>query len=267
MADMAQPILVTGGTGTLGRQVVARLKDAGLAVRVLSRRASAGTDGVQPAVGDLATGEGIEAAVDGVDTVVHCAGTQKGDGEKARQLVRAAAQASVGHIVFISVVGADAIPVTSAVDRAAFAYFASKRDAERVIEDSGIPWTTLRATQFFDLTLVTLRAMAKLPIVPVPTGFRFQPVDSAEVAERLVELAQASPAGLVPDLAGPTVYSMRELVRSYLSAAGQRRLLLPVHVPGRAARAIRGGANLAPERAVGRGTWEEFLRHHVTSPA
>ncbi|WP_052207000.1 SDR family oxidoreductase [Sinomonas humi] len=260
---MGQPVLVTGGTGTLGRQVVARLREAGQSVRVLTRRAPASDDGDTYVSGDLTTGAGIEAAVDGVRTVVHCAGTQKGDGEKARLLVRAASAAGVTHLVFISVVGADAIPVASAVDRAAFAYFASQRDAERVVEASGIPWTTLRATQFYDLTLLTVRAMAKLPVIPVPRGFRFQPVDSGEVADRLVELALGSPAGLVLDLAGPTVYPMQSLIRSYLEATRQRRVLLPIPVPGRAARAIRAGANLAPNRAVGHRTWEDFLASTV----
>ncbi|MEA5455491.1 NAD(P)H-binding protein [Sinomonas sp. JGH33] len=256
---MTATILVTGGTGTLGRQVVTRLRDAGRSVRVLSRHGGAADHGVEYVAGDLATGEGIETAVAGIGTIVHCAGTQKGDGDKARHLVDAAQRAGVGHIVFISVVGADTIPVVSGIDRAAFAYFASKRDAEQVIETSGIPWTTLRATQFHELTLMTAKAMAKLPVIPAPSGFRFQPVDSGEVADRLVELALGAPQGLVPDLAGPTVYPMGDLIRSYLAAAGLRRALLPVPMAGRAARAIRGGANLAPDRAVGRRTWEEFL--------
>jgi uncharacterized protein YbjT (DUF2867 family) len=96
--------------------------------------------------------------------------------------------------------------------------------------------------------------MTKLPVVPVPAGIRFQPVDGAEVAARLVELALEPPAGLVPDLAGPRTYEMRDLVRSYLWATGKHRLLVPVRLPGKAARAVRDGANLAPDRAVGRRT-------------
>jgi uncharacterized protein YbjT (DUF2867 family) len=174
---MASTILVTGGTGVLGRQVVTRLRAAGQPVRVLSRHVRPAHDGVEYLAGDLSSGEGVGPAVEGVATIVHCAGTQKGDGDKARHLVEAAKRAGVGHIVFISVVGADTIPVESGIDRAAFAYFASKRDAERVIESSGIPWSMLRATQFFELTLLTAQAMAKLPVIPVPAGFRFQPVD------------------------------------------------------------------------------------------
>ena len=99
-----------------------------------------------------------------------------------------------------------------------FGYFASKLAAERVVADSGLPWTTLRATQFHDLFLMTVRQMAKLPVIPVPAGFRFQPVDAGEVAARLVELALGPPAGLVPDMAGPRVYEMAELLRGYLRA-------------------------------------------------
>jgi uncharacterized protein YbjT (DUF2867 family) len=260
------PVLVTGGTGTLGRLVVPRLRDAGCDVRVLSRRAhddGEGT-GVEYATGDLATGEGIDAALKGVEVVVHCAGSPKGDEDKARHLVRAAVEAGVRHLVHISVVGTDRIPVESRVDRAMFGYFGSKRLAEQVVTDSGLPWTTLRATQFHDLVLKTVRPMARLPVVPVPSGFRFQPVDAGEVAERLVELALGPPSGLVPDIAGPRIYTMAALVRSYVDARNKHRLLVPLRLPGNAARAFRAGANLSPDRAVGHRPWEDFLSANVT---
>jgi uncharacterized protein YbjT (DUF2867 family) len=250
-------ILVTGGTGTLGRLVVPRLRNAGCNVRVLSRRSGEAGEGIEYVTGDLATGEGIEAAGDGIEVIVHCAGTSKGDETKARNLVRAAS--AVRHVVYISVVGADRVPVVSRLDCAMFGYFQSKLGAERVVAESGIPWTTLRATQFHDLMFTTVRQMAKMPVIPVPSRFRFQPVEADEVAARLVELALGPPAGLVPDIAGPKAYGMDELLRSYLRARGNRRPIVPVRVPGRAARAIRAGANLSPEQAVGHRTWEDFL--------
>ena len=264
---MTTDILVTGGTGTLGRPVVRRLQDAGRKVRVLSRRSREAGEGIEYVTGDLATGQGIEAAVDGAEIIVHCAGSSKGDEDKARNLVRAAARAGTRHLVYISVVGADRVPVVSGADRAMFGYFASKLAAERVVADSGVPWTTLRATQFHDLILMVARQMAKLPVIPVPAGFRFQPVDTGEVAGRLVELALGRPAGLVPDMAGPRVYPVPGLLRGYLRAAGRRRVMVPVPLPGRAARAVRAGANLAPGRAVGRRTWEDFLAERVASGA
>jgi uncharacterized protein YbjT (DUF2867 family) len=262
---MTAPVLVTGGTGTPGRRLVARLRDTGCNVRVLSRRHHEGADGIEFITGDLATGEGIEPAVDGAGTIVHCAGSSKGDEDKARNLVQAASRAGVVHLVYISVVGADRIPIVSRVDRAMFGYFGSKLAAEQVVADSGLPFTTLRAAQFHDLILMVLQQMAKLPVIPVPAGFRFQPIDAGEVAARLAELALGKPAGLVPDLGGPRVYGMGELLRGYLRATGRHRPIVPVRLPGKAARAFRTGANLAPGQAVGQRTWEDFLVARVGS--
>jgi uncharacterized protein YbjT (DUF2867 family) len=161
---MTLPILVTGGTGTLGRALVPRLKEAGIDTRVLTRRGRADEDGVRYVTGDLATGEGVADAVEGVGTIVHLAGGPKGDDDLARNLVQAArSRAATPHLVYISVVGADRIPIASAADRMMFGYFGSKLAAERVVADSGLPWTTLRATQFHDLVLTVAQALAKLP--------------------------------------------------------------------------------------------------------
>ena len=255
---MTSPILVTGGTGTLGRHIVPRLRAAGCQVRVLSRSPHEAADDIEHVTGDLLEDEGIAAAVAGAGIIVHCAGGRKDDDVATRNLVRAAARAGAPHLVYISVVGADRIPVVSAADRAMFGYYGFKLAAERIVAESGLPWTTLRATQFHDLSLTVAEQMAKLPVIPVP-GVRFQPVDTDEVAARLVELALGAPAGLVPDMGGPQVSSMADLLRGYLRARGKRRLVVPVRLPGRAARAVRDGANLAPGRAVGRRTWGEFL--------
>src|SRR5579871_1876448 len=251
-------ILVTGGTGGLGRRVVPRLVEAGRAVRVLSRRPHEPAAGVEYVVGDLESGEGVEAAVEGAAVVLHCAATGKPKQDKAQidHLVRSGQKAGVRHLLNISVVGAERIPVVGAVDRAMFAYFAGQRAVELAVERSGIPWTNLRATQFYDgFILVMVREMAKLPVIPVPAGIRFQPVDGDEVAIRLVELALGPPAGQVADIAGPRTYRSKDLLRSYLRAVGKRRLLFSMPIPGAAARAIRAGANLVPDGTIGRMTW------------
>ncbi|WP_035850847.1 SDR family oxidoreductase [Kitasatospora azatica] len=252
---MTSSILVTGGTGTLGAHVVPLLREAGCEVRVLSRHARPSGDGVEYLTGDLLKGEGIEAAVDGVETVLHLAGGPKGDDEATRNLVRAVSRAGVRHLVYISVIGADKIPL---------GYFRSKLGAEQAVADSGLPWTTLRAAQFHDLMLMAVLKMAKLPVIPAPGGLRLQPVDSREVAARLVELTLGQPAGLVPDLAGPQEYGLADLARGYLQTQGKRRPKLPIRMPGAVGRAYRAGENLSrPGGTVGKRSWEEFLAERV----
>ncbi|MGW3039507.1 SDR family oxidoreductase [Kitasatospora sp. NPDC001159] len=255
-------VLVTGGTGTLGRQVVPLLRAAGRAVRVLSRQERAAGDGVTYVRCDL-LGDPAEAdvrlhgALAGVDTVLHLAGGPKGDDEATRRLVAAARRAGVRHLVYISVIGADKVPL---------GYFRAKLAAEESVTGSGLPYTVLRAAQFHDLAFTVVEKMTKLPVVPVPGGVRWEPVDVREVAARLVELTLDEPAGAVPDLAGPTVYEMGELTRGYLAAQGRRFRQMPVRVPGELGRAYRAGDNLAPAGAEhGRRTWEEFLAERLAA--
>ena len=238
-------ILVTGGTGTLGRLVTERLRAAGHEVRVLSRH-------TQPYAVDLRKGgPGLEAAVAGVDTIVHCATTQTGGDEKAAgNLVAAARRAGVGHLLYISIVGVDRVP---------YPYYRTKFAVEKLIEESGLGWTVLRATQFHDLLVMVFKALAKLPVMLLPGRLSDQPVEVAEVAERLAELAAGPPAGRVEDMGGPEIRTFESLARAYLKATGRRRPVVNVPLWGRAYRAFRSGGHLAPEHAVGKGTFEEYL--------
>ena len=258
------PILVTGGTGILGSLVVPRLRATGREIRVMSRKPRDSEPGVEYVVGDLVSGDGVDAAVVGVGTIVHLAGTAKGDAQKTERLVRAAREAGAPHLVYISVVGAERIPVVG-FGRLPFAYFASKRAAEQVVMNSGLPWTALRATQFHELIEIVCKGLNKLPVAPIPAGFRFQPVDGDAVAARLVELALGDPAGQVPDIGGPRVYRMVDLFRSYLRATNRRKAVVPVWIPGRTARVIRAGANLLDGTAGSGATWEDWLATRVAA--
>ncbi|MFB9464032.1 SDR family oxidoreductase [Streptomyces cinereospinus] len=242
-------ILVTGGTGTLGRHVTERLRADGHDVRVLSRHA-------QPYAVDLREGGGaLDAAVAGADTVVHCASTPRGgDEEAAAHLTAAARRAGVGHLVYISIVGVDLVP---------FGYYTTKHAVERLVEESGLGWTVLRTTQFHDFLVRLFDSLARPPVMPLPAGVRDQPIEVAEVAARLAELAAGGPAGRVADMGGPEVRTVESLARSYLRATGRRRAVVRVPLWGRAYRAFRAGGHLAPEHAVGKGTFEEYLAVHV----
>jgi uncharacterized protein YbjT (DUF2867 family) len=248
----APEILVTGGTGSLGSRMVDRLRDAGVGVQVMTSSGRGGT-----VRGDLLTGEGLEKAVEGVDTIVHCASsplrkTRRVDVEGTKCLLQAASWAGVSHVVFVSIVGVDRNPY--------YPYYRAKLNAEGVVERSGVPWTILRATQFHEFVLKQIRFLERGRLALVPKGFLFQPIETGEVAGRLVELALVEPAGRAPDIGGPEVWTAEDLTRSYLQAAGLQKRVLELPIPGRMAWAWRQGAHLAPDHKYGRTTWEEFLR-------
>lgn len=250
---MSTTILVTGGTGTLGKVVVERLLADGHDVRVLSRRPHTGAarPRLRSYAVDLRNGVGLTDAVAGAEVIVHCASsTSGGDLDAAGRLVDAARKAGVRHLVYISIVGVDRVPL---------GYYRTKREVEQLLEESGMGWTVLRTTQFHDLVLRLVKGAARSPVVPVPMGVRVQPVDVRDVGARLVELAYGEPAGRVADMGGPEVFDFHELIRLTLRAGGRRRILVPLRLPGRIFRALRAGGNLAPDQAVGKIRYTDFL--------
>ncbi len=247
---MANRILVTGGTGTLGRAVTRCLLDAAAQVRVLSRGRR--PPGPAPQViGDVKTGEGLVDAFAEADTIVHCA-----VGGPADPLVEAAVRAGKPHLVYISIVGVDRVPL---------AYYQRKRDDEQLISDSGLPWTVLRATQFHDLIAAMLRLLVIPPVMAVPAGWSFQPIDVRDVGSRLADLAQGEPAGRVSDIGGPQVLPIVKLAQSYLTGVGKRRPVVSVPVPGRVAHAYRCGGHLAPDQTVGTIPFDRYLDEQLAT--
>ncbi|MCX4821704.1 SDR family oxidoreductase [Streptomyces sp. NBC_01142] len=244
-------ILVTGGTGTLGSAVSTRLRERGHEVRVLSRHSP-------PYAVDLRDGTGLDTAVEGVDAIVHCASTPRGgDDTAAALLLDAARRAGVPHLLYISIVGVDRLPL---------GYYGMKHRVERMIEEAGASgpgWTILRTTQFHDLVFRLVAGAARLPVLPLPAGVSIQPIDTGEVAGRLAELATGAPAGRVEDMGGPEIRPLGDLARAYLRARGRRRPVLPVRLAGKAYAGYRSGAHLTPGHVVGKVTFEQFLERRL----
>jgi len=210
----------------------------------------------------LLTGEGLDEVVEGIDAIVHCASsprkTRQIDVEGTERLLEAAGRAGVSHFAFISIVGVDRNPY--------FPYYRIKLEVERVIESSPVPWTILRATQFHEFVLRIVQLLDRIPVMMMPKDFLFQPIDVGEVADRLADLALSEPAGRASDVGGPEVRTAAELARVYFEAVGRRRRVVEVPLPGKTARAFRGGAQLCPDRRYGKIRWEEFLRQTVHPP-
>ena len=248
-------IAVAGGTGVVGRHVVAAATSAGHSVRVLAR-----ATGV-----DLRSPEHLADHLAGVDVVVDASGISTLDEGASvaffesvtSSLLRAEAEACVRHHVALSIVGAAAAPS---------GHYAGKARQERLLQESGAAWTILRTTQFHEFVTQVLQRSPLLGVHLVPS-MRTQPVAAAEVADELVHLAEQEPAGFATDLGGPAEEKLTDLARRYLAATGGHGPVVPVPVPGPMGRAMRSGGLLpGPGALRGRQTFDEWLRAVRSSP-
>lgn len=241
-------IAVAGGTGVVGRHVVDVARERGHEAVVLAR-----STGV-----DLVTGAGLGEALAGAGVVVDVASVQTQSATASREffgaatsrLLTAGERAGVGHHVALSIVG---------VDRAPHGYYAGKVVQEGLVAGGRVPWSLLRATQFHEFAAQVLDRVALGPLHLVPV-MRSQPVAAREVARRLVDLAEAGPAGRTRDLAGPEVLRLVDMVRAYARATGRRGPVLAVPLPGGFGRAVRDGTVLAgPDAERGELTFAQWL--------
>ncbi len=274
-------ILLTGATGTVGQQVIKALAtETSIVVRLMSRRATgpAGSGALQPdsrvslrrlsgygapggraqesasfflpsaswVQADLKSGAGLSEAVRTIDVIIHCAGG-------TRRLLHAARAAKVSHIVYISIVGCDRIPLF---------YYQQKVAEEEAIKTSGIPFSILRATQFHALIDTFLRASSLLPwITLLPTDWRFQSIAEHEVGRHMAELALASPTGAIQEMGGPRVLSLGEMAHRWFELRQMRRVIIPYWIAGKVAAGYRRGDNTCGiELPHGDITWEQWVQ-------
>jgi uncharacterized protein YbjT (DUF2867 family) len=258
-------VLVTGGTGTLGREVVRAVAAAGHRATTMSRKpAPDATMAPRWATANIVTGEGLAAAVADIDVVIHAASDPRGDPaadeEGTRRLAAAARAARLSHLVFVSIVG---------IDRIELPYYARKLAAERALAASGQPFSILRATQFhsfFD-SLFRMAAAAVPLVMPLPAGYHVQSVDLEDVAARLLRAIDEGPRGLLPDFGGPERMTAREAARLWQMARGVRKPLVPFPSMSATSRGFRAGHNTlpadTPPENKGRLSWREWLARAV----
>jgi uncharacterized protein YbjT (DUF2867 family) len=252
--DGVMRVAVTGGTGTLGREVVRELELRGYDVRALSR-----STGV-----DLTSGQGLDAALEGIDVVVDAAngGPRAKPAEAVlvhgtRRLLAAEAAAGVSHHVAISIVG---------VDRARYAYNRLKLEQEALVRHGTVPWTIVRATQFHSYVDGMLSSAARFGVLPA-ARIPLQPVDVREVGVVLADTAEAEASGEITQFAGPEILTLRELARQWRDAVERHPTLVRVPLPGEVGRELRDGALTNPGAWTGRRTFGAYLRERYASAA
>jgi uncharacterized protein YbjT (DUF2867 family) len=243
--------LVTGGTGRLGRRLIEPLQAAGHTVRQMSRRGT-GPGGVR---GDLSTGLDLAQAVAGAELVVHAASDAQGnpwetDVAGTRRLVQAVDRDRLKHLVYISIVGVDRIP---------YGYYRAKYAAEQVLLASGLPVTLLRVTQFHDFVDFLLSTARRGPVLPVPMGWRVQPVDVGEVAAHIAQVVGRPPAGGVVEYGGPEEVAAADLARAWAAAREPSTHVVATPIPGKLSASVRDGGALPTSGERGRRTYGEHL--------
>lgn len=254
-------ILVIGATGLAGREVVKDCLRRGLQARGLSRNpdsSKARHDGVEYFTGDASTGEGLAAAMEGIDVVIDAMDGKFGKARKrlpegARQIAAAAHTAGVQRAVVLSIVN---------VDRVRFAYYESKTAQERAYRESPVPTAVVRATQFHDLVTGFFDAGRRAGVTPVVRGARFQTIATTDAARALVDAALARDPG---DMAvgGPEALPMEVMARIYRQFNRVRGPVVPLPMPGALGEYWRTGLNLVAENPVQGTTYAEWLEQRV----
>jgi uncharacterized protein YbjT (DUF2867 family) len=205
-------IVVVGGSGLIGTKLVNDLRKRGH--EVVAASPSTGVNTV--------TGEGLTEALIGTQVVVDVANAPMWEDKavlaffetSGRNLLAAEAVAGVGHHIALSVVGTDRLLASG--------YFRAKMAQENLIKASKIPYTIVRATQFFEFVGAIAQSASDGQTVRLPPGL-MQPIVSDDVAAALADVAVADPLKRTVDLAGPEKIRMDDLVRQFLVASGDTR--------------------------------------------
>ncbi|BFT72960.1 SDR family oxidoreductase [Paenibacillus sp. P36] len=208
-------IVVIGGSGLIGKKLVNNLRELGH--EVVAASPSLGINSV--------TGEGLAAAISGAQVVVDVTNAPSWEDQavldffktSTRNLLDTEAAAGVQHHVALSVVGTDGLLESG--------YFRAKMAQEEMIKDSKVPYTIVRATQFFEFVESIAQFSTEGETVRMPSAF-IQPIVSDDVAAALVDYALEAPVNGTVDLAGPERMGLNELVRRFLEAKKDARQLI-----------------------------------------
>ncbi|MGV9756664.1 SDR family oxidoreductase [Streptomyces tricolor] len=243
-------IVVIGGTGLIGSQVVALVRANGH--EAVPAAPSTGVDAV--------TGEGLARAVEGADVVVDVSNSPSFDAgpaldfftRSARHLCAAEREAGVRHHVVLSIVGVDQVPD--------YGYYRAKVAQEEAVRGSGVPYSIVRATQFFEFIAPVMNMTTEGAEVRLPST-RLRPMASADVAAAVAEAAQGEPSDGIREIAGPEAYGLDRLGEITLAAKPDGRTVVTDETAGPFAGMPDvltgdGAAHLASTR------YEDWLRQH-----
>ncbi|MGA8372501.1 MAG: SDR family oxidoreductase [Acidimicrobiales bacterium] len=245
-------IVIIGGTGLIGSQVVNNLRERGH--EVVPAAPNTGVNTI--------TGEGLDAALAGARVVIDVANSPSFEDDAAleffqtsgRNLLKAEANAGVGHHVALTIVGADRVPDSG--------YMRAKVAQEELIKRGGRPYTIVRSTQFFEFMRATADSATDGDTVRVPSA-NLQPIAARDVATALTEVALSDPVNGVIEIAGPEKIKFPEVMRTLLAADDDpRKVVGEKHARYFGTELTDTSITAGPDARLGKTGFAEWLVHN-----
>jgi len=255
-------ILVTGGTGTLGKEIVYQLIAKKYRPDILSSRISPDLPaGARILKGDLTEKNSLPEVIANAEIIIHCASnprnSDKVDVEGTRNLLEAVNYKKSPHIIYISIVGAN---------KSTYPYYQNKCKVEEMIQESKLPWSILRVTQFHDFVLyriINSLEAGNESIFKIPKGLKFQSIDVEDIAKYILNLVTHGPIMSIINLGGPQILSIEEMTKIYLNEIGKQDKVEEVLLEDDFYNIFMSGINLCPEDRIGFIRWKEFIRNNL----
>lgn len=242
-------ILITGGTGNLGKVLSNVLREKGFLFAVASRSNKGNSP--QKVVMDLLENKGVAEAVKGRDIIFHLATDLKKDTVLTQNLLNGIGENKNIHLIYISIVGIDKTP---------FNYYQQKLESENKIKASGIPYTILRATQFHDFIDQIFSTLLKYKIGVLPKRVMVQPIDIETVAKSLYEISLHSPENKTFEIGGLQSFSFDEVAKEWMNTSGKKRWIINLPLFRKLAKSFFGGVLLTNKIEASALSWKNWLQ-------
>jgi uncharacterized protein YbjT (DUF2867 family) len=247
-------ILITGGTGLLGRAVCEILDGRNISYLIASHQETVPPNGVYM---DLSTGKGMEEAVSNKTVILHLASDKKQPNNDvqgtARLLHTIKSQGLTPHFIYISIVGVEELPLP---------YFKQKAQVEQLVMQSGLPYSIVKATQFHEYIDGLLTSFFKFGIGLLPKNVLVQPVSVPIAARALSDLCSTKPTFLSQVLAGPEVLKLQDMATQWLRVQKKNKKYISFSLWGKAGKKLKAGVLTSPKNKQSGLTWSSWLKEH-----
>jgi uncharacterized protein YbjT (DUF2867 family) len=247
-------VLVTGATGQLGLALLNQLKDTDYQIKITSRRKPENVY-FNWVYCDFLTGEGIEEAVNDVDVVIHAATSPR----KNSDIIDVSGlkkfldfSQDIQHFIYPSIVGIEDIPMK---------YYRNKYQAEELLNNSSVPHSIVRATQFHSFVENLFLTKPLLKRYLVPGDIKFQSVHVDDYAAHLIKIISVGPQGKTADFGGPEILTLREMTEMKIKVNNESKKVFNLSFPGKLYKSFLEGKNTNEHQKVGKITFEEYLRN------